>query len=172
MINENEWSPLIKSIVSKIQKLPLTRRLGIDSNDLFQEAWRAFLKAKVAYDADRGTKFSTYVYSVILGELHKYVRLTAVYSHRHRLESEEVLMQPLIEVVDNIEKTDLLKYALSGISESDINLLHDYYIENKPTQDIANELGKSIFTIRRRLKKLVNFLKKKIKNQNEIPIYS
>ena len=47
---------------------------ALNKSDLFQEGIKGLMKAYNLYNPDYNTKFSTYAYSFILGEMRKYVR--------------------------------------------------------------------------------------------------
>ena len=61
-----EYENLVWSIVSKYSHF-------FDKEDLYQVGMIGLMNAYGNYDASRGTKFSTYAYPYILGEISKYV---------------------------------------------------------------------------------------------------
>lgn len=166
MINENEWSPLLKNILRSIQSSPLSKFLKPDPGDLYQEAWRALLKANLSFDPSRKTKLSTYAYSVVYKELNRYLYKLAEHRNKEQT-SSTILTEPLSEVVDNTELTDLIRFAIAGFSQHDINMLYAHYIDGKSVKAIADSMDTSVFTIRRHLKKLVESMKIRINTQNE-----
>lgn len=57
------YEPMIKSIIKKY--LEYANKVGLDYDDLFQEASMAVLRAEKSYKDDKGMKFETWLYNNI-----------------------------------------------------------------------------------------------------------
>lgn len=114
LIKENEW--LIYKIISKYKGY-------IELDDLYQVATIGLLKAARNYKEGFNTKFSTYAYTYVLGEVIKYVNdykgvriskeLSTVYTQI--LRSRDVMTQKLMREPNT--------YELSLFMEIDENLI-------------------------------------------------
>ena len=114
MIKENEW--LIYKIISKYKGY-------IELDDLYQVASIGIIKASRNYKNDFNTKFSTYAYTYVLGEVIKYVNeyktikvskeLSAIY--REILKCKDIMTQRLMREPNT--------YELSLFMEVDENII-------------------------------------------------
>lgn len=115
IIIEYEW--LIYSIINKYKNI-------YDIEDLHQVAVIGILNAISKYDSSMNTKFSTYAYKYVLGEVLKYVndnrgfRLSREYLQLERkiIKAREILTQKLMRKPSN--------YELSLFLELDENLIN------------------------------------------------
>ena len=135
-----EHEGLIYSIINKYKSF-------YDIEDLHQVGVIGLIKAISKYDNSYNTKFSTYAYKYILGEVLKYVndnrsfRLSKEYLQLEKRinKAKEILTQKLMRKPSNFE--------LSIFLEIDENLIKDIEIITKNTESLENiisEDGKNL----------------------------
>lgn len=131
--NEN----LIYSIASKFTKYK-------DKEDLFQAGCIGIMEAYKNYDITKGTKFTTYAYPYIFGEINKYVRedhTIKLSKDMQKLKSKiekakNILSQKLMHNPNTKELSDYLEID-ERIIESLLNYSDPYSIDNKIDEDIS-----------------------------------
>lgn len=74
IVNSNEMNEIIKENSNLIYSICKKYKDYADIEDLYQEGTKAIIKAIKTYDPSLGSKFSTYAYSFILGEISDFVR--------------------------------------------------------------------------------------------------
>lgn len=67
----NLYAPLLNSVIKRFSSY--AAKLGLDYDDLYQEAVIALLKANRKYDASKGMKLETYIYQYIKWHLYKLI---------------------------------------------------------------------------------------------------
>lgn len=114
------YEPMIKSIIKKY--LEYARKVGLDYDDLFQEASMAVLRAENAYENNKGMKLETWLYNNIdwriqrvLGANKKHEKIISINS---TIESSEG---------DTIELIDLIADDLDLEEEIQNKLMINYY---------------------------------------------
>ena len=95
ILTENE--NLIYSIASKFTKYK-------DKEDLFQAGCIGMIEAYKNFDKEKGTKFTTYAYPYIFGEINKYVRE----DHTIKLSKDMQKLKSKIEKASNILSQKLM----------------------------------------------------------------
>jgi RNA polymerase sigma factor (sigma-70 family) len=164
---EEEWNALIFSIVKKF--IPLCKRdVLIDVEDLKQEAWIALLKACENYDPNKAKniKFSSFAWIYINGHLCRFV--TNRLNNKPGIEDVE-----LVPVSDNgkieqeIISDDLIQTIFDVLSDQEhVSHLYDHFILKKSFREIAEEQNVSHNLIHLRIKKMVEILGIRLKNEN------
>lgn len=136
-------SKLIYSIVSKYQSY-------YDKEDLYQIGVIGMIKAYKNYKKDSNTKFTTYAYTYILGEVLKYVnenksfKLSKEYLviYKKISEAKTILTQRLMKVPSNFELSVFLE-----IDEQVINHIEMITREIDRLDRIINEDGKNLILL-------------------------
>jgi len=114
------YEPMMKSIIKKY--LEYAGKVGLDYDDLFQEASMAVLRAENAYENNKGMKLETWIYNNIdwriqrvLGANKKHEKIISINS---TVESSEG---------DTIELIDLIADELDLQEEIQNKLMINYY---------------------------------------------
>lgn len=96
------YEPIIKSVIKKY--LEYANKVGLDYDDLFQEASMAVLRAEKSYKDDKGMKFETWIYSNIDWRIQRILEANKKYekiiSINSTVESSE---GSIIEILDMIQ---------------------------------------------------------------------
>lgn len=149
-----EYDGLIYSIIGKYK--------GYDMEDLYQVAIIGLIDALKHYKTDYNTKFSSFAYYYIVGEVNKYIRENSsikvsrslVELKKKILKTKEIMTQKLGRIPTNLEISlyleideKLVDEAL--ISTDSITSLEDSYLEatsydntSAEVLDLKNELDK------------------------------
>lgn len=127
LIKENEW--LIYKIISKYKDY-------IELDDLYQVASIGIIKASRNYKNNFNTKFSTYAYTYVLGEVIKYVNdyktvkvskeLSTIY--REILRCKDIMTQKLMREPNT--------YELSLFMELDENIINEAIKANQEVDSL------------------------------------
>ena len=136
-------SKLIYSIISKYQSY-------YDKEDLYQIGVIGMIKAYKNYKKDSNTKFTTYAYTYILGEVLKYVnenksfKLSKEYLviYKKISEAKTILTQRLMKVPSNFELSVFLE-----IDEQVIHHIEMITREIDRLDRIINEDGKNLILL-------------------------
>lgn len=149
-----EYDGLIYSIISKYKRY--------DREDLYQVAMIGLIDALKHYKSEYNTKFSSFAYYYIVGEVNKYIRENScikvskslVELKKKVLKAKEVMSQKLGRVPTNLEISlylevdeNLIDEAL--ISTDEVASLEDSYLDpmsydntSAEVLDLKNELDK------------------------------
>lgn len=149
-----EYDGLIYSIISKYKKY--------DKEDLYQVAMIGLIDALKHYDSNYNTKFSSFAYYYIVGEVNKYIRENSslkvsrnlVELKKKIIKAKEVMSQKLGREATNLEISlyleideKLIDEAL--ISTDSVTSLEDSYFDpisydntSAEVLDLKNELDK------------------------------
>lgn len=149
-----EYDGLIYSIISKYKRY--------DREDLYQVAMIGLIDALKHYKSEYNTKFSSFAYYYIVGEVNKYIRENScikvskslVELKKKVLKAKEVMSQKLGRVPTNLEISlylevdeNLIDEAL--ISTDEVTSLEDSYLDpmsydntSAEVLDLKNELDK------------------------------
>ena len=149
-----EYDGLIYSIISKYKRY--------DREDLYQVAMIGLIDALKHYKSEYNTKFSSFAYYYIVGEVNKYIRENScikvskslVELKKKVLKAKEVMSQKLGRVPTNLEislylevEENLIDEAL--ISTDEVASLEDSYLDpmsydntSAEVLDLKNELDK------------------------------
>ena len=133
LIIENEG--LIYKIINKYRNY-------FELEDLYQVAVMGLIKATKNYNSEYGTKFTSYAYPFILGEVIKYVneyRNIKISKDNAKLYSRilkaiEILSQRLMKVPTN--------YELSLFLEIDESIIEDVIVSNMSIDSLDREISK------------------------------
>lgn len=165
MDNLLEYENLIHSIVNKFKSFS-------DKDDLFQVGMLGLISAYKNYDESLETKFSTYAYYYIYGEINKYVRESKcikvskdlVKLNKSIEKCKEVMRQRLkrepttteISLILEIEEEKIKEAQLATLevksldytyNEEDINLYNSVKIEDKETSPSILDLKEELFKL-------------------------
>ena len=150
-----EYNGLIYSIISKYPK-------RYDRDDLYQVGMLGLIDAYKHYDKSYESKFSTYAYYYIIGEINKYIRESSslkvskslIDLNKNILKTKEVMTQKLGRVPTKSEialyldvEEDLIDTAILATDEiKSLDEVYDntkFYDDTSPTiLDLRSEIGK------------------------------
>ena len=150
-----EYDGLIYSIISKYPK-------KYDREDLYQVSMLGLIDALKHYDSSYDTKFSTFAYYYIVGEINKYIRENSslkiskslIDLNKKIIKTKEIMTQKLGRIPSNLEISlylevdeKLIDEAL--ISNDEVTSLDDNYFEvssydntSAEVLDLKNEISK------------------------------
>ena len=148
IILDNEW--LIYKIINKY-----TSHLELE--DLYQVASIGLIKAYKSFKDDYNTKFSSYAYKYVLGEVIKYVN-----QYRSIKVNKEMYLYDIIGYdAIKLDQMDLYN-EISKLSEEEQKIIKAKYYYGMSQQDIGNLFGMHQVEVSRKLTKTIGKLRDKI----------
>lgn len=161
-----EWHQIVGEAVKKFS--PYCKSVpSVEPKDLTQEAWIGILKAQNSFDPNRGTKFSTWAYIFIHGQLSSIFKKQYTKSSYIDVDILANTLEDKFKDFEVIERNEILNMAFDSIkAEKHIELLYEYFIENKTYDQIAKNYGVSTQTIINRVKALIMKLNKQFNYEN------
>lgn len=114
------YTPMIKSIIKKY--LNYANKLGLDYDDLYQEASMAVLRAEKTYRDDRGMKFETWIYNCINWRIQRVLEANKKYENIISINSTVESGEG-----DTIELVDLIADEIDLEEEIQSKIIVDYY---------------------------------------------
>lgn len=143
MDNVLEYENLIYKMISKYK--------NFDQEDLYQVAMLGLMNAKKNYNPDENTKFSTYAYYYILGEINTYIkasnpvkisqdllRLKGSLTHAKEVMTQRLRREPTIEELSIFLEVPMDKIEEAMIATSGVESL-DYAYDDE--SDLYNSFG-------------------------------
>lgn len=143
MDNVLEYEKLIYKMISKYK--------NFDQEDLYQVAMLGLMNAKRNYNPDENTKFSTYAYYYILGEINTYIkasnpvkisqdllRLKGSLTHAKEAMTQRLRREPTIEELSVFLEVPMDKIEEAMIATSAVESL-DYTYDDE--NDLYNSFG-------------------------------
>lgn len=143
MDNVLEYEKLIYKMISKYK--------NFDQEDLYQVAMLGLMNAKRNYNPDENTKFSTYAYYYILGEINTYIkasnpvkisqdllRLKGSLTHAKEVMTQRLRREPTIEELSVFLEVPMDKIEEAMIATSAVESL-DYTYDDE--NDLYNSFG-------------------------------
>ncbi len=181
---EHKWTPYLKHIISKTKTdicragIPVS---NFTNSELWQVAWEAFCRAEKHYDVRKakkaGAKFTTYLYKFVFFSLKKHI--IANVALRIREQGYEDVSVPCTQEffpapdnIHHVDRNDLLKYAMHGLSEQEVRMLAMYYVEGMSYREIENIMGISYTTVRNHMTNCLTKLRRKVMVQDEDSVNS
>lgn len=114
------YNPMIKSIIKKY--LSYANKVGLEYDDLFQEASMAILQAGRTYKDDKGMKLQTWIYNCINWRIQRVIEANKKYENivsiNSTIESSEG---------DTIELIDMIADEIDLQEEVQSKIIMDYY---------------------------------------------
>ena len=140
---EEKWnSQDIQNIMNKVTN---RYKRNVDHDDIESIKMNTLWSCIKKYDADKGTKFTSYLYQQLS------------YAMKNEVKKKRAEFN-----VDNVEKIDsgtLLKMevmdVITGLEEQDLEIIHQRFFHNMTMKEIGKINGYSRETARRRLKNAV-----------------
>lgn len=166
------YEPIIKSVIKKY--LEYANKVGLDYDDLFQEASMAVLQAEKSYKDNKGMKLETWLYNNIdwriqrvLGANKKYEKIISINSTVESGEGSIIEILDMIqdkvnialEVQDKIMMETYKAEILSRLDNKKANIMILKYFYNMPnsyiekvtnTTGISNHIRESRMTLIRK----------------------
>ena len=176
------YEPMIKSIIKKY--LSYANKVGLDSDDLFQESSMAVLRAEKTYKNNKGMKLETWIYNNINWRIQrvleankKYENIISINSTVESDEGDAIEILDMIqdkvnialEVQDKIIMETYKKEILSKLDSNRANIMILKYFHNMPnsyiekvtnTTGISNHIRESRMTLIRKSKLFRNEYKR------------
>lgn len=179
-LNSEQWDPYLKHII-RLAKTDLQHK-GFPvqifrDDDLRQEAWSALGRANRNFDPDKakdsGAKFSTYAHKFVFHELRKFMfkqaRIAAI-----EKSYEDISVAAILDFVpgpnggnNSVEKQDLLRHAMRGLADDEIQMLSLYYVDGLSYRDIEAIMEVSYTTVRNKMSRCLDKIRKRIRTEDE-----
>lgn len=146
---------------------------GLEVKDLIQIGEISIIKAVNLYDADKGSKFTSYVFSAVRINFYNLIRTNAKKNSECSINSINKEGFELIDSIVSVENIEedmvkkeekvLLNRALNRLSEMEKEIIYWFYFENRTLNDYAKFKGVCYRTATERKKKALIKLKKYLK---------
>jgi RNA polymerase sigma factor (sigma-70 family) len=141
--NDNDIINIMNQISNRFNK-------NIDQDEIESIKMNTLWKCILKYDADRGTKFTSYLYQ----------QLSYAYKNKVKKKNREYNCTRNMEKVDTNQLSYRKYYdATDGLDPSCTLLLNQRYLHNMTMKEIGKANGYSRETARRKLKKAVETCK-------------
>ena len=150
-----DYEGMLYSIISKYPK-------RYDKDDLYQVAMLGLIDAHKHYDSNFNTKFSTYAYYYIVGEVNKYIRESSslkvsrnlIDLNKKVIKAKELMSQKLGREPTNLEISLYLEVDEEVINNAIIACSEVSQIENEDINSYDNITSSTILDLREEIKKL------------------
>ena len=150
-----DYEGMLYSIISKYPK-------RYDKDDLYQVAMLGLIDAHKHYDESFNTKFSTYAYYYIVGEVNKYIRESSslkvsrnlIDLNKKVIKTKELMSQKLGREPTNLEISLYLEVDEELINNAIIACCEISQIENEDVNSYDNITSSTILDLREEIKKL------------------
>ena len=150
-----DYEGMLYSIISKYPK-------RYDKDDLYQVAMLGLIDAHKHYDESFNTKFSTYAYYYIVGEVNKYIRESSslkvsrnlIDLNKKVIKTKELMSQKLGREPTNLEISLYLEVDEEVINNAIIACSEVSQIENEDVNSYDNITSSTILDLREEIKKL------------------
>lgn len=155
MLEENK--KLIYQVINDLKYIPE----GVEIEDLEQEGMIALWKAIECYDENSSYALSTHCYRVIRGDIIDWLRkFQAIKRKDIPANNEETYTTDFEnEIIGNQITDEMKKY----LSERDVNILVDKYVNHLSQQCLANKYNMSLSGIYKNIVRSKQILKDKMK---------
>lgn len=158
----DKYNYMVSLILKKY--LPKSRRLGIDYNELKQEAMVGFSDALASYNQDKDAKLSTFIYICVERRLNNYIRSMETMKEKINkstisldtpVDEEENTLYEIIgnsksdpqELLENSESLNaLLEKIDTKLSDTEKDVLN-LMLQNCSNEEIASKLNMSIKSV-------------------------
>ena len=150
-----DYEGMLYSIISKYPK-------RYDKDDLYQVAMLGLIDAHKHYDESFNTKFSTYAYYYIVGEVNKYIRESSslkvsrnlIDLNKKVIKTKELMSQKLGREPTNLEISLYLEVDEEVINNAIVACSEVSQIENEDVNSYDNITSSTILDLREEIKKL------------------
>ena len=150
-----DYEGMLYSIISKYPK-------RYDKDDLYQVAMLGLIDAHKHYDESFNTKFSTYAYYYIVGEVNKYIRESSslkvsrnlIDLNKKVIKTKELMSQKLGREPTNLEISLYLEVDEEVINNAITACSEVSQIENEDVKSYDNITSSTILDLREEIKKL------------------
>ena len=152
------------------------KKTDIELEDLFGIATIGFVDAVNAFDASKHTKFSSFAIKVMWNKILLYsnrrkydsTKEISIYESRSTSSGDEYSLldlmssddAPTIDAIVKDEDCYRIKILISKLRPEEINIIQQFYYQNKSQTAIARKIGRSQASVSRRLKKIIQSLKR------------
>ncbi|NFE85329.1 sigma-70 family RNA polymerase sigma factor [Clostridium botulinum] len=179
VIDVTEHLGLAYSEARKIYKV-LKSKYELD--DLIQVASVGLVKAGMNYDKDKGYTFSTFATACIRGFLYNFIRRDKKYNLKQGVPHNFSIISYEYEYVtgsldekiganefeDELIKKIDIKSVIEKLDEKEKQIIELYYFKNNKQAQVAKLLGISQIQVSRRLKKIIEKVRKATKDPTKV----
>jgi len=180
-LNSDNWNALLKSII-RLAKTDLQHKgfpvQIFKDEDLWQEAWAALMRANERFDpekaAESGAKFSTYAHKFVFHEVRKFMfrqAKIAAMERSHEDISSIAIRDFIPDTGDDgagvVDRQDLLHHAMMGLDDDEVQMLTLYYVDGLSYREIEQIMEVSYTTVRNKMGRCLDKIRKRIKVQDE-----
>ena len=150
-----DYEGMLYSIISKYPK-------RYDKDDLYQVAMLGLIDAHKHYDESFNTKFSTYAYYYIVGEVNKYIRESSslkvsrnlIDLNKKVIKTKELMSQKLGREPTNLEISLYLEVDEEIVDNAIVACSEVSQMENEDVNSYDNITSSTILDLREEIKKL------------------
>lgn len=152
----NDYSAYIETIIDNMSRYTISNE---DKEEICSEVF--FILWKNTYKLDINKVLSSYIAGITKNVVKEYLKknkiLYDISDYENNLYSNDK-----IEFLDNIEKISRIEKKLDGMKEIDKKVFLDFYYFSKSIRDIAKEQNITEFSVKQRLYRIRNKIKKEV----------
>ena len=153
----NDYSAYVGTIIDNISKHTISVQ---DKEEICSDIF--FILWKNTYKLDINKSLSSYIAGITRNVVKDYLKkseiLYDISDYENSLYSDEE-----IELLDTIEEVRKIGSKLNDMKEIDKNVFLDFYYSSKSIKDIAKEFKITEFSVKQRLYRIRNKIKKEVK---------
>lgn len=133
----------IKTIVNTILKEVGFSVSSYIKQDLYQEGWIGYIKARASYDINKGTAFKSWVYTQIRGRISHFLRKEFLGFHQNNMinycEFDDIIYNNKIDVYKDIENKNYINKALSLLNNKEQEYIK-LYLQGLTDAEISDKM--------------------------------
>ena len=153
-----DYSSYINAIINNMAKLNLNDE---DKEEIVSEVFFILWRNKDKLDYNK--RLSSYIAGVTRNIVKEYLRKKQIHFDISDYENSLYSYDNLELLNDNIEEIKKIEKKLETIKEIDRKIFIDFYYSSKSIKDIAKEQNISEFSIKQRLYRIRNKIKKEVR---------
>ena len=154
----NEYSSYTATIVNNMANASLNNE---DKEEIISEVFFILWKNKDKLDYNK--KMSSYIAGIARNVVKEYLRKKQIHFDISDYENSLYSYDSVEFLNDNIEEIKKIEKKLETIKEIDKKVFTDFYYSSKSIKDIAKEQKISEFSVKQRLYRIRNKIKKEVK---------
>ena len=154
----NEYSSYTATIVNNMANARLNNE---DKEEIISEVFFILWKNKDKLDYNK--KMSSYIAGIARNVVKEYLRKKQIHFDISDYENSLYSYDSVEFLNDNIEEIKKIEKKLETIKEIDKKVFTDFYYSSKSIKDIAKEQKISEFSVKQRLYRIRNKIKKEVK---------
>lgn len=151
VVNHSDVMPIVKATCSKKRAGAPTH---VDYQDIVGAAFLGIAKARQRFRKGKGTKFTTYTTTRVIGEVRDLIRREHTYAKRYLVldEMPRSLEQSIPSSEVRLGNRDLFESVCEMLSElppNQFDAVVGFYLDERPERDLAEEMSLSVVGLRR-----------------------